>query len=480
MTAPTLAADTDPVALVGMTLDALALGSTAAEAVDTVRSRLREPLRVVVAGRLKAGKSTLVNALLGQRVAPTDVGECTRLVTWFRYDSLERAEVRLTDGTTKAVQFEPDGTLPADLGLRASTVERLDVWLSNETLRAMTLIDTPGLASTDTESSQATRKLLSVNSRRAADEADALLFVLNGSVRSDERAVLKDFATAQGVRGCAVNSMAVLTKADQIGDDGTLDQATQLAKRTGERLADEVSTVIPIVGLWAECATTGGLTENDAALLHQLAEMDDVELDDTLISSERFMAADVESPDRRARLLQLVGLPGIEKLVSDGRNGSVGAVAIRDELLNSSGISGLKAQLDATFQSRSAPLRAWRALEELQRLAFGRNLDPEDRTQLQDAVELLRFHDLLHHVAELQALSDVCAREVDLPDDLVAELRRCALDNGTLLEGPGHGSARQQADAGMRRWHAFALTAAPKQARIARTMMRSYRRLAGG
>ena len=41
-------------------------------------------LRVAIAGRVKAGKSTLLNALVGERLAATDAGECTRIVTWYR------------------------------------------------------------------------------------------------------------------------------------------------------------------------------------------------------------------------------------------------------------------------------------------------------------------------------------------------------------------------------------------------------------
>ena len=45
--------------------------------------RLDEPLRVAIAGKVKAGKSTLLNALVGELIAPTDAGECTRVVTWY-------------------------------------------------------------------------------------------------------------------------------------------------------------------------------------------------------------------------------------------------------------------------------------------------------------------------------------------------------------------------------------------------------------
>src|SRR3954464_5607660 len=47
-------------------------------------ARVGQPLRVAIAGKVKAGKSTLLNALVGEEIAPTDAGECTRVVTWYR------------------------------------------------------------------------------------------------------------------------------------------------------------------------------------------------------------------------------------------------------------------------------------------------------------------------------------------------------------------------------------------------------------
>ncbi|MSX07522.1 MAG: Isoniazid-inducible protein iniC, partial [Actinobacteria bacterium] len=46
---------------------------------DECLYRLDEPLRVALAGSLKAGKSTLLNSLVGQDIAPTDATECTKV-----------------------------------------------------------------------------------------------------------------------------------------------------------------------------------------------------------------------------------------------------------------------------------------------------------------------------------------------------------------------------------------------------------------
>ena len=59
-------------------------GAAGAARLQAVLDRLDEPLRVAIAGKVKAGKSTLLNALVGEELAPTDAGECTRIVTWYR------------------------------------------------------------------------------------------------------------------------------------------------------------------------------------------------------------------------------------------------------------------------------------------------------------------------------------------------------------------------------------------------------------
>ena len=43
--------------------------------------RMGDPLRVALIGRAKAGKSTLLNAVVGDLVAPTDAAECTLVPT---------------------------------------------------------------------------------------------------------------------------------------------------------------------------------------------------------------------------------------------------------------------------------------------------------------------------------------------------------------------------------------------------------------
>ena len=91
------------------------VGPRTGAGVTEVLRRLDSPLQLAVAGRIKSGKSTLVNALIGRRLAPTDIGECTRLVTRFQYGTVDRVEVVFTDGRKQVLPFDAGGVIPSDL-----------------------------------------------------------------------------------------------------------------------------------------------------------------------------------------------------------------------------------------------------------------------------------------------------------------------------------------------------------------------------
>lgn len=142
---------------------------TAAGFAEVLR-RLGAPLQVAVAGRIKSGKSTLVNALIGRRVAPTDVGECTRLVTRFQYGTVDRVEVVFTDGRKQVLPFAADCAIPAELGVNIEEVSHIEAYLTNAVLQGMTVIDTPGLGSLDAASVSRTEELLGAAKHRKDDD----------------------------------------------------------------------------------------------------------------------------------------------------------------------------------------------------------------------------------------------------------------------------------------------------------------------
>src|SRR5690606_41928672 len=79
-----------------------------------IGARLNEPIRVALAGTLKAGKSTLVNALVGESIAPTDATEATRIVTWFRHGPTPKVTANHRGGRRSNVPLTRNGGLTFD------------------------------------------------------------------------------------------------------------------------------------------------------------------------------------------------------------------------------------------------------------------------------------------------------------------------------------------------------------------------------
>ncbi|MCB0957432.1 MAG: dynamin family protein, partial [Ilumatobacter sp.] len=165
---------------------------------EQIRAKLAAPLTITVAGGVSSGKSTLVNALLGQRIAAVDAGECTRVVSEFRYGTHERVEVVAVDGAVTTLPLNR-GRMPDHLGMPVERVRHVVVHLSNALLNHISVVDTPGLNTVTEVNEEATANFLGVSGREgeqtadAVSKADALVFLLP-LLRQADAQVLRGFA----------------------------------------------------------------------------------------------------------------------------------------------------------------------------------------------------------------------------------------------------------------------------------------------
>ena len=107
-------------------------------------------------GKVKAGKSTLLNALVGEEIAPTDAGECTRVVTWYGDGHAPPVTLHPRDGGPPGRCASTGSTARCTSTSTASPAERgrpADGDLALAGLRTTTLIDTPGIASLSVDTS---------------------------------------------------------------------------------------------------------------------------------------------------------------------------------------------------------------------------------------------------------------------------------------------------------------------------------------
>ena len=391
---------------------------SAAHRCAALARRLDGPLRVALAGRVKAGKSTLLNALIGEQLAPADVGECTRVVTWYRSAPEPRITLEPRTGSPRPLRvYRHEGALEIDLGDSTGDVQRLVVDWPAPGLRDWTVIDTPGVASLSADVSARATQLLDPAS--GSDHGvDAVIYLM----RHVHAADVDLLQTLRGARSSRfVSTVAVLSRADEIGSGRT--DAMEVSAAVAHRYRRDPTVrglcldVVAVTGLLAETGRTLGAHE--VAAVHTLAALPPPVLDEALRSTDRFLAAaDVGlGTEQRARLLDRLGVFGVRTATRLVAEGTSGAAELGEELVRRSGMIELQASLATRIRDRSEVLVAHSVLLGLRRLLRD---EPAPGTAAL-AADVGRMRRGAHELVELRALVTLRVGEVALPPEAVGE-----------------------------------------------------------
>ncbi len=427
---------------------------------DECLYRLDEPLRVALAGSLKAGKSTLLNSLVGQDIAPTDATECTKVVTWYR-NGVTPAVTAWYDGDRAAnvpVQRR-DGRLTFDLGsLTAAQVDRLDVEWPASALAQTTIIDTPGTSSLSRDVSA--RTLAMLTPENSSSGADAVVYLLR-TLNATDVSFLGQIGAHVGGDSGPLGVIGVVSRADEVGS-GRMD-AMMSAKEVAARFASELEAtglcqaVVPVAGLLALGAET--LRQNEFAAFEMLATVPTEDLQSAMLSADRFVRAQSTLPvdaSLRASIVDRFGLFGIRMAVTLIRLGVRDSPTLAADLVERSGLTELRSVIDVQFGQRADQLKLHSALVALQRILEFR---PESHALRTEAGRMLAD---VHGFAELRLLGRLRSTTPKLPDGALLELQRiiggfgiAATERLDLPPDAGRTQQRDTALAAVHKWRAL-------------------------
>lgn len=371
--------------------------------------RFTGPLRLAIAGGPGTGKSTLVNALVGEDVAPVE----------------QAGFVTYRDGTELRAWSRPEHGRPYEVpvartanGLRLdSAAPRAVVHWPSRVLRKTELIDTGPAAPAG----------------QVLPEADAVL-LLTQRIGEPDLVFLRAGRGLRGPSASPVHAMVVLTKADMHGDglpDGLL-EARRIARRRRREpsvaaLCQDVVAVSPLIG---HAART--LRDDEVRALSAIASLPRTESDPFLLSTDRFTAPGaLPAVDARTRLelLHRFGLGGLRLALALLRTGSATTSALGERLQEYSGLKDLQASVAELFVARRAALKARSALIVLDHLLRTERVPPSG--QLLAELELLLAG--AHDFAEMRLLSALRSGRVAFPADSAKEAVRLLGGAGTSL-----------------------------------------------
>lgn len=155
----------------------LELSNTARSIADTIEKIADEHFEVAIVGEFKRGKSTLINALLGEEVLPADVLPATATLNRVTYSETPYVEVEYKDGSSENVDINKLADYVTKLSYesekRAESVKQATVHYATDFCKNnVDIIDTPGL----NDDEQMTNVTLSI-----LPEIDAAVFVISAN-----------------------------------------------------------------------------------------------------------------------------------------------------------------------------------------------------------------------------------------------------------------------------------------------------------
>ena len=197
-----------------------------------------QSLEIAVFGRVSAGKSSLLNAILGQEILPVGVTPITAVPTRIRYGEFPMLTVWFAErpaqsfDISRLIEVASEKQNPQN----EKRVTRIVVDLSSERLGAgVTFVDTPGLGSLATTGAAETLTYL--------PRCDLGVVLIDaGSTLTDD-----DLHTIQTLQEAAIPVQILLSKADLL----SLEEVDHMVQYVKENVVKECQTDLPVYAVSA-------------------------------------------------------------------------------------------------------------------------------------------------------------------------------------------------------------------------------------
>lgn len=356
------------------------LPSSLLESLSQLAQQVEQPCVVAVVGRVKAGKSSFINALLREDLAKVGTTETTATINYFVYGQPNSQRPVRCYWRNKQYTDEERAFLDRLQGSDAETlrladgIDHLEYRLPNAFLKYVTLVDTPGTGAVVDEHQDRTEAyVLRSQLRERHDQetatlretADAVIYLIGQVARSTDQAFLTEFNQATQGKARALNAVGVIAKVDLLPE--LLRSRHELATKVGRQLKDSLNTVLPVSAGMRRALDQ--LLQEEPAGLQRLAEslrrIPPNRLEKLLDSEDFYRELDcpVPSEERQALLgsMPWTVFTAIARLAGDP---ALNPAQVAAELEQLAGFGPLREALERHFFQRSQFLRCYRIVND--------------------------------------------------------------------------------------------------------------------
>jgi small GTP-binding protein len=188
---------------------------------------ISSPLSVAILGEFNAGKSTLINALLGEEVVPMGVLPTTAHTGILQYGPRRATRVIYNDGRDIEMSLDQARSI---MKSNAQEIDHLEYTFPHPELRAVHYWDTPGFNALDERHEAVAKRVLA--------EAEAILWVMDANQVLSQT----EFEHISSIPNSADRLIIVINKIDRLGsspqrDEDVADLIQYVKDNVGQHIA---------------------------------------------------------------------------------------------------------------------------------------------------------------------------------------------------------------------------------------------------
>lgn len=237
--------------------------STWLEKVNKLKVKVHQPCILAVGGRVKAGKSTFLNTLLGENLALVGERETTATINRFVYGTPINPDKPIKVVYKNGVEEYVSKSFMDALQNNDSSMEKqrknilyFEHTLPHPILKDITLVDTPGTDAVVSDHQEAAEKAFFGNTddkelraehnaqtKELVSKADAVIYLVGAVANSSNQKFLDNFKQACD-GASALNAIGIISRIDE--EEQLLMNSAEQAKYVAYSLREQVCNVLPV------------------------------------------------------------------------------------------------------------------------------------------------------------------------------------------------------------------------------------------
>ena len=336
--------------------------------------RVIHPFNIAVFGRMKTGKSTLINALVGRSLAVTGVEEATATINVLTHSETPGSFVAhwkdSPPETFPIASLQSDWNGKTDEVLdRVKRVSYLELFSDAESLKLCEITDTPGTGSEESVHEDVTQNFLAATEKQGR-HADAIVYVFPPVGRESDLDNLENYRKNNCLPNSdPYNSVAVLHKWDHIfwENGGDMEDIRAKAGRLKEVMKAMVADVIPVSAPLALAAVEAPDAFWEKAL-EICRSMEWNELGHLLSRDGKWDRDDARHAFRHSYALPWPSFQIILREIARNKDCCSDVATARRRIYDLSGLKNFKSFLDSNFFKRGELIRQKQTYNEILRI----------------------------------------------------------------------------------------------------------------